>query len=250
MRMRGNNLFRLTLFGHKAVEAGGVCLLLMVQGNLAGLTLGHVGIASQTGLARRHPPGWGDPHPIRPAFGQPVDLVRTDRGLHVRRRRNDSRIALSGCLYRSSVDRRRRVRLFGRRLFHADWQAYRKTRRDPSAPVTDGSPWTGRRQPAFLILGSARRSRRRRHADAEHGAWLPSHQTERRVGKGTPTSGQFSRWGPAQPAEGGRREGPPVPRWFLLGGNPSVRRDPYIGMADTVRSAAGPMPAPREGGRQ
>ena len=50
MRLRGNNLFRLTLFGHKAVEAGSVCLLLMVQGNLAGLTLGHVGIASQTGL--------------------------------------------------------------------------------------------------------------------------------------------------------------------------------------------------------
>lgn len=34
---------------HKAVEAGAVCLVLMVQGDLAGLTLGHVGIASQTG---------------------------------------------------------------------------------------------------------------------------------------------------------------------------------------------------------
>ncbi len=50
MRMHGKNRFRLALFGHKAVEAGGVCLLLMVQGNLATLTLGHVGIASQTGL--------------------------------------------------------------------------------------------------------------------------------------------------------------------------------------------------------
>ena len=32
----------------------------------------------------------------------------------------------------------------------------------------------------------------------------PSHHAERRAGKGTPTSGQFSRWGPAQPAVGGR----------------------------------------------
>ena len=48
----------------------------------------------------------------------------------------------------------------------------------------------------------------------------------------------------AQPAEGGRREGPPVPRWFLLGGNPSGRRDPYIGMADTVRNAAAPCLRP------
>ena len=31
------------------------------------------------------------------------------------------------------------------------------------------------------------------------------HQAERRAGKGTPTSGQFSRWGPAQPAAGGRQ---------------------------------------------
>ncbi len=54
----------------------------------------------------------------------------------------------------------------------------------------------------------------------------------------------------AQPAEGGRREGPPVPRWPLLAENPSVRRDPSIGVADTVRSAAGPVPAPRKGGRQ
>ena len=33
----------------------------------------------------------------------------------------------------------------------------------------------------------------------------PSHRAERRAGKGTPTSGQFSRWGPAQPAAGGRQ---------------------------------------------
>jgi hypothetical protein len=42
--------FRLALCGHKAVEAGAVCLVLMVQGNLAGITLTHLGIASQTGL--------------------------------------------------------------------------------------------------------------------------------------------------------------------------------------------------------
>ena len=75
-----------------------------------------------------------------------------------------------------------------------------------------------------------------------------SHQAERRAGKGTPTSGQFSRWGPAQPAVGGRREGPPVARWFLLGGNPSVRRDPYIGMADTVRPDFSPGGATRRQG--
>jgi integral membrane sensor domain MASE1 len=43
--------FRLALCGHKAVEAGSVCLLLMVQGNLAAATLTHFGIASRTGLA-------------------------------------------------------------------------------------------------------------------------------------------------------------------------------------------------------
>jgi hypothetical protein len=42
--------FRLALCGHKAVEAGAVCLLLMVQGQLAMVTLAHVGIASKTGL--------------------------------------------------------------------------------------------------------------------------------------------------------------------------------------------------------
>lgn len=36
--------------GHKAVEAGGACLLLMVQGQIAQVTAGHFVIASQTGL--------------------------------------------------------------------------------------------------------------------------------------------------------------------------------------------------------
>src|SRR5689334_9731371 len=42
--------FRLVLCGHKAVEAGAVCLVLMVQGNLADVTLTHVAIALKTGL--------------------------------------------------------------------------------------------------------------------------------------------------------------------------------------------------------
>jgi hypothetical protein len=42
--------FRLAMCGHKAVEAGAVCMLLMVQGHLGAITMTHVGIASQTGV--------------------------------------------------------------------------------------------------------------------------------------------------------------------------------------------------------
>ena len=42
--------FRLALCGHKAIEAGAVCLLLMVQGNLAMVTPAHFEIAAKTGL--------------------------------------------------------------------------------------------------------------------------------------------------------------------------------------------------------
>ena len=42
--------FRLALCGHKAVETGAACLLLMVQGQLAQATLGHFLIASETGI--------------------------------------------------------------------------------------------------------------------------------------------------------------------------------------------------------
>ena len=38
------------LCGHKAVEAAGVCLLLMVHGNLLALTAAHFLIATKTGL--------------------------------------------------------------------------------------------------------------------------------------------------------------------------------------------------------
>src|SRR5262245_925175 len=42
--------YRLALCGHKAVEAGAVCLVLMVQGHLADVTLAHFAIAAKTGL--------------------------------------------------------------------------------------------------------------------------------------------------------------------------------------------------------
>jgi hypothetical protein len=42
--------FRLALCGHQAVEAGAVCMLLMVQGHLGVVTMAHVEIASKTGL--------------------------------------------------------------------------------------------------------------------------------------------------------------------------------------------------------
>ena len=48
--MHGPHQFRLVMCAHKAVEVAGVCMLLMGQGSLAGLTLGHLGLASQTGL--------------------------------------------------------------------------------------------------------------------------------------------------------------------------------------------------------
>ena len=42
--------FRAVLCGHKAVEVGAVCLVLMVQGNLGEVTLAHFLIATKTGL--------------------------------------------------------------------------------------------------------------------------------------------------------------------------------------------------------
>jgi len=42
--------YRLMLCSHKAVEVGAVCLALMVQGNLGGITLGHLATASKTGV--------------------------------------------------------------------------------------------------------------------------------------------------------------------------------------------------------
>jgi hypothetical protein len=42
--------FRLVLCGHKVAEAGAVCLVLMVQGQLSDVTQSHLLIASKTGL--------------------------------------------------------------------------------------------------------------------------------------------------------------------------------------------------------
>jgi hypothetical protein len=42
--------FRLALCGHKVVEAGAACLVLMVQGQLGEATAAHLLIASKTGL--------------------------------------------------------------------------------------------------------------------------------------------------------------------------------------------------------
>ena len=47
--------FRAALFGHKAVEAAGVCLLLMVQGDLGAVTLAHLAIAAKTGMLATTP---------------------------------------------------------------------------------------------------------------------------------------------------------------------------------------------------
>ena len=58
----------------------------------------------------------------------------------------------------------------------------------------------------------------------------PRHHAERRAGKGTPTSGQFSRWGPAQPAAGGRQGR--TPSWRV------VRLSAGIPAFSIIRTAA------------
>ena len=52
------HLFRLLLCGHKAVEAGAACLVLMVQGHLGNVTLEHMAIAAETGLLAVFPAVW------------------------------------------------------------------------------------------------------------------------------------------------------------------------------------------------
>lgn len=48
--MSKKHRFRLALFGHKTAETGAACLIVMLQGQLAGATLGHLAVASETGL--------------------------------------------------------------------------------------------------------------------------------------------------------------------------------------------------------
>jgi hypothetical protein len=47
--------FRLMMCSHKAVEAAAVCAILMVQGDIAGITLTHLAIASKTGVLAMTP---------------------------------------------------------------------------------------------------------------------------------------------------------------------------------------------------
>jgi hypothetical protein len=50
--------YRLALCAHKAVEAGAVCMLLMVQGDLTAITLAHLAVATKTGLLAVIPALW------------------------------------------------------------------------------------------------------------------------------------------------------------------------------------------------
>ena len=56
--MHGKHRYRLALCSHKAMEAGVVCGVLMVQGHLGAITMAHLGIASQTGLLAVVPVLW------------------------------------------------------------------------------------------------------------------------------------------------------------------------------------------------
>ena len=49
-RLHKKHQFRMMLCGHKAVETGAACLILMVQGQLVQATASHFLIASETGL--------------------------------------------------------------------------------------------------------------------------------------------------------------------------------------------------------
>src|SRR4051812_16907735 len=50
MALQDRNRYRAVLFGHKAVEAAAVCMILMVQGDLAAITMTHLAIATKTGV--------------------------------------------------------------------------------------------------------------------------------------------------------------------------------------------------------
>jgi hypothetical protein len=54
-RFHERHRFRFMMCGHKAVEAAAVCTILMVQGDIAGITLTHLAIASKTGLLAMSP---------------------------------------------------------------------------------------------------------------------------------------------------------------------------------------------------
>src|SRR5688572_14625064 len=49
-RIHERHQYRLAMCGHKAIEIAAVCVLLMVQGDIAGVTLTHLAIAGKTGV--------------------------------------------------------------------------------------------------------------------------------------------------------------------------------------------------------
>ena len=56
--MGRSHRFRLVLCGHKAIEAGAVCPVLMVQGHLGEITAAHFALAAKTGVLAVFPPLW------------------------------------------------------------------------------------------------------------------------------------------------------------------------------------------------
>jgi hypothetical protein len=101
MTIGGKQQFRVAMCAHKAAEVAGVCMLLMVEGNLAGLTLTHLGIASQTGLLAvapvvgvtltRYARLWPTDGPLQPCLQSarslrtPRSMARTIRGKRIER---------------------------------------------------------------------------------------------------------------------------------------------------------------------
>ena len=87
--------------------------------------------------------------------------------------------------------------------------------KDPLSPTTGPSSGDKVR---VVYLGQS--SCRLTNAQCEPPRWLGSRhclqRAVRRAGKGTPTSGQSSRWGPAQPAGGGRTARREPPGWLGL----------------------------------
>jgi hypothetical protein len=86
--------FRLTLCGHKALEAGAVCLVLMVQGHLTAVTLAHLLIACKTGILAVSPALAITFSPYARQFVNRMDGVGFSRSLHISRRCDSSPLAL------------------------------------------------------------------------------------------------------------------------------------------------------------
>jgi hypothetical protein len=81
--------YRLMLCSHKAVEVGAVCLALMVQGNLGGITVGHLATASKNRSVGDFSGSRRELDETRAPSGQPMDLVHIYRSVRFHRRRFD-----------------------------------------------------------------------------------------------------------------------------------------------------------------